>query len=548
MRILLCKVNELGEVSIFHAQLSFLQPKGKHLRRWLFLPYDQLSDQLGPLSREPANELGIVLVESSWKAKQRPYHQQKIALILANMRHFALEQAKRGVKVRYLMGDGPYHALLSPVIAELGPLRVMRPAERELRADLVTLFKSGGLIEIPHEGWLTTADDFAELGKPPWRMDAFYRVVRKRTNILMERGKPVGGKFSFDSENRKPWRGEPATPSEPTFPRDEIKDEVCALIKRKFANHPGTLREDHLPATKSDADALWQWAMRECLPKFGPHEDAMSTHSTGLFHSRISQLQNLLRLLPSKILAAVLNLQIPLSSKEGFVRQILGWREFVHHVHEATDGFRNLPANVNAPIANQNLPQAYWQANSGLNCLDSVVKDVWHEAYSHHITRLMILGNIATLLAVQPRQITDWFWVAYADAYDWVVEPNVMAMASHAFGELMTTKPYISGSGYIHRMSDYCKGCKFDPKKTCPLTKLYWHFLEKNSKQLSGNIRMAIPLRASATRTTKQKKLDAETFITVTNILTKGNTLTLADMQSLTTETTQKKNIKPNQR
>lgn len=173
MRILLCKVNELGEVSIFHAQLSFLQPKGKHLRRWLFLPYDQLSDQLGPLSREPANELGIVLVESSWKAKQRPYHQQKIALILANMRHFALEQAKRGVKVRYLMGDGPYHALLSPVIAELGPLRVMRPAERELRADLVTLFKSGGLIEIPHEGWLTTADDFAELGKPPWRMDAF---------------------------------------------------------------------------------------------------------------------------------------------------------------------------------------------------------------------------------------------------------------------------------------------------------------------------------------------------------------------------------------
>ena len=462
------------------------------------------------------------------KARQRPYHKQKLALILANQRHFALEQARRGVKVRYLIGTEPYAELLGPLAEELGSLRVMRPAERELRDQLAPLFDSGALQEIPHEGWLSLDSDFALQQGPPWRMDAFYRAVRQRTGVLMARGKPLGGKFSFDADNRKAWDGTPEAPQELTYPRDAIKDEVLSLVAQSFAQHPGELRPDHLPATRLDAEALWQHAKRNCLPQFGPYEDAMSTRSTGLFHTRISPLLNLHRLLPADVIRDAEALDLPLASKEGFIRQVLGWREFVHHVHEATDGFRKLPAAIAAAAGTapkQPLPAAFWQGNSGLHCLDRVVRDVWREAYSHHITRLMVLGNLATLLDVSPRALTDWFWIAYADAYDWVVEPNVLAMACHAHGEVMTTKPYVSGAAYIDRMSNYCEGCAFDPKTTCPITRLYWHFLNRNQQRLAGNHRMAIPLRAAAQRTPAQKRADASTFTAVTSALARGTTL-----------------------
>lgn len=526
-RIPVAPTGEYRVVSVFLHELAKAQPKGKQRRRWLYVPYDQLTDKIGPLARESASGLGIVLVETTWKARQRPYHKQKLALVLANQRHFALEQARRGIKVRYLIGTEPYAELIGQVAAELGPLQVMRPAERELRAELADLFADGSLQEIPHEGWLSTQADFAAQAGPPWRMDAFYRAVRQRTGILMERGKPVGGKFSFDADNRKPWQGTPAAPDELTFPRDAIKDEVLAMVAREFAQHPGELRPDHLPASQRDAELLWEHGKRACLPQFGPYEDAMSTQSTGLFHTRISPLLNLHRLLPADVVRDAVALDIPLASKEGFVRQILGWREFVRHVHEATDGFRTLPAAMAAkePSTAQPLPAAFWHGNSGLHCLDRVVQDVWREAYSHHITRLMVLGNLASLLDVSPRALTDWFWVAYADAYDWVVEPNVLAMACHAHGEVMTTKPYVSGSAYIDRMSDYCEGCAFDPKTTCPVTRLYWHFLNRNQQRLAGNHRMAIPLRAAAQRTPAQKRADASTFAAVTSVLAKGGTL-----------------------
>jgi deoxyribodipyrimidine photolyase-related protein len=206
-------------------------------RRWLFIPYDQLSDSIGPLAREDPKTLGIVLVETPWKAARRPYHKQKLALILANLRHFALEQAARGVAVRHLVVHGPYRTALEPLISELGTIRMMEPAERELRADLQPIVDAGGLELIPHEGWLTTHDEFREGAgeEPPWRMDAFYRDVRRKTGILMEGAKPTGGKYSFDRENRLPWRGDPRPPAPPTFPLDPIKEEVGRLIESKFS-------------------------------------------------------------------------------------------------------------------------------------------------------------------------------------------------------------------------------------------------------------------------------------------------------------------------
>ena len=532
-------------------------------RRWIFIPPDQLSDQIGPLSREPARQLGIVLVETPAKAARRPYHQQKLALVLANLRHFALEQAARGVAVRHLVSPAGYAAALSPLAAGLGPLRMMRAAERELRTELQPLVESGALQVQPHEGWLTSETDFKESqhgGRPPFRMDAFYRQVRRGTGLLMEKDKPAGGRFSFDTENRRRWNGEPPAPEAPRFPRDAIKDEVCDLIQQHFAHHPGTLDAEALPATLADAESLWARALA-LLPWFGPFEDAMAQRSSSLFHSRVSGLLNLHRLLPERLVREAAASSAPLASREGFVRQILGWREFVRHVHEHTDGFRRLPSGaalqLDAPgdggyarwakkpwprkgggdggalpsalLADAPLPPAYWGTPSGLHCLDSVVAGVWREAYSHHITRLMVLSNIATLLGVSPRELTDWFWAAYLDAYDWVVEPNVLAMGSFAPGDLMTTKPYVAGAAYIHRMSDLCSGCAFDPRSDCPLTPMYWDFLARNDSRLDKNQRMKLPLASMRRRTPAQHAHDARVYRIALVKLGKGERLAPED-------------------
>ncbi len=501
-------------------------------RRWVFVPYDQLTSAVGPLSREDPKTLGIVLVENSWKAARRPYHKQKLALILANTRHFAIEQAERGVAVEHVFTNGLYRTALAEIAKRRGPLRLMRPAERELRFDLQPLFDSGDLEEIPHEGWLTTKDQFeiSHPNGPPFLLERFYRFVRRQTGVLMEKGQPVGGQFNFDKENRDPYFGDPPAPALPSFPLDPIKQEVGDLIVSSFDRHPGNLDLLSLPATLQDTEVHWAWAKHQALPLFGKYEDAMSADAHTLFHSRISALMNIHRLLPSRILKDVAALDIPIASKEGFIRQVLGWREFMYHVHEATDGFRQMPdgvtdlnpepgdggykrwrgktwttvkvegspdggSTVSALGAENPLPPVFWGRRSGLRCLDTVVDGVWNDGWSHHITRLMILSNFAALADISPRELTDWFWVAYVDAYDWVVEPNVLGLGTFATGKLFTTKPYVSGANYIRRMSDYCDGCRFVPGKTCPFTPMYWAFLERHRPLLEGNQRLRILYR-----------------------------------------------------
>ncbi len=536
-------------------------------RRWIFVPYDQLTDAVGPLSREDPEELGIVLVENSWKARRRPYHRQKLALLLSNLRHFALEQAERGVAVRHQVGDGPYAQILKPLAEELGPLRMMRAAERELRADLEPLVRGGRIQVLDHEGWLTTRDQFdaAFSGNKRWRMDSFYRHVRRETGVLMEDGRPVGGRFSFDTENRKPWRGRPAAPKPPRYTVDPIKQEVLDLIESRFEGHPGSLDPGTLPATSKEVQRAWRWARRHCLEHFGPYEDAMSLKSRCLFHTQISALMNLQRLLPAQVVADVEAMPLPIASQEGFIRQVLGWREFVHHVHEATDGFRSLPDAVAPPRAKapgdagyagwsgsrwrsgrtparidggacpsaldaeQPLPPAFWGARSGMTCLDRVVSEVWETGYGHHITRLMVLSNLATLIGVSPREVSDWFWVAYTDAYDWVVEPNVLGMGTFALGDLFTTKPYVSGAAYIDRMSDYCGACAFSPKRDCPITSLYWDFLDRNRARLEGNARIAMPLRSLDKRAPERRSHDRRVADWARESLQRGEPLEPAD-------------------
>jgi len=480
-------------LSVFFRLLKQLQPAAQG-RRWIYVPYDQLSDQLGPLAQEAAADLGVVLVESAWKARQRPYHKQKLALLLANQRQFALEQGRRGVAVHFVAGERPIADALEDVISELGPLTMLEAAERELRVHLAALIEREQLHVLPHDGWLTTTEQFeaSQKGKASYRMDAFYRKVRRDTGILMDGSEPVGGKLSFDAENRKSWPGDPPAPEPPRFEVDDVTREVIDLVEERFGHHPGQLNPQELPSTRADAEKLWRWAHDECLVLFGPYEDAMSERSRSLFHTRLAPLLNLHRLTPREVIDDVLACDLPIASQEGFIRQVLGWREFVRHVHVATDGFRRLNGRrtrtaeqpgdggwstwtdeawpepeagtteggslVSFLGARSTLPPAFWGVTSGLRCLDHVVAQVWEEGYTHHIPRLMVLANLATLLDVKPRELTDWFWVAFTDAYDWVVEPNVIGMGTFGAGDLMTTKPYVCGAAYLDRMGDFCSG------------------------------------------------------------------------------------------
>ncbi len=536
-------------------------------RRWVFVPYDQLTDAVGPLSMKAPGELGIVLIECPGRAARRPYHQQKLALILANMRHFAIEQAGRGVAVRHLVSNTNYADALAAQAAELGQLVMMEAAERELRRELQPLVDGGQIKLVRHAGWISSPQQFVRFAgsDPPWRMDSFYRGMRKETGILMEGKKFEGGKLSFDAENRHPWKpGDPEPPTPPQFRSNAIKDEVCELVRTRYGHHPGKLDPASLPCTAADAERLWAWARNECLPTFGPYEDAMSRQSRGMFHTRIAALLNILRLIPERVVIEASTLRAPIASREGFIRQILGWREFVHHVHAATDGLRKLPKETPAqrPKASdagyerwagrpwaagekadpgarpdtlgaaRGLPPAYWGTPSGLACLDGVVEDVWAEGWSHHIPRLMVLANLATLLDTDPRELTDWFWAAYVDAFDWVVEPNVLAMGTFSAGNLMTTKPYVSGAAYIARMSDSCKSCAFDPRKTCPITSLYWNFLDRHERVLADGGRMAMPIASLRKRDPKKRVHDGRVFEFVSRELTAGKRVSPTTLQA----------------
>jgi deoxyribodipyrimidine photolyase-related protein len=419
------------------------------------------------------------------------------------------------------------------------------PAERELRLDLGQAQEEGLALElVPDPAWASTTDDFLRTYGPftpgkSYVMDRFYRRMRQKTGILMQGSQPVGGKFSFDEDNRKPFRNQVKVPAPPLFAPDAITEEVIALVEDTYQHHFGTSANFNLPCSQKDCDRFWQFFLEHLLAEFGPFEDAMRDDQLQLFHSKTSVLLNLGRLLPLDLIRDVAERAAkgaaPLASCEGFIRQILGWREFMRHLHEQTDGYRLLKDHVtqeqhprpqekspdqtpaaasayrapkkrdpyagarpSALHASLPLPAVYWGVKSGMHCIDTVVAQVIEEGWSHHITRLMVLSNLATLSGYSPRELTDWFWFAYVDAYDWVVEPNVLGMGTFADGGLTATKPYVSGAAYINRMSNYCGHCQLDPKKSvgpgsCPFTALYWTFLKRNREVLGNNFRLLRP-------------------------------------------------------
>ncbi len=531
-------------MSLFQQSMESAAPSTDDVRnrRWIYVPYDRLTDAAGPLAETPPADAGIVMMEALAKAHRRPYHKKKLILILASQRHFALEQAARGVKVAYLFTPGIFADGLVAARDRygFGRLTMMEPAEREMRLDMAEAVGRGvELDQVPDATWLSTNEDFERVyGKPApgpvekhYVMDRFYRSMREKTGALMRGGKPEGGRFSFDEENRQPYKGNPPVPRRPAYEPDEITREAIETVEREFPHHFGSSAGWNLPLRREDIDAAWHWSLEHLLPLFGPFEDAMGTREPDMFHSKMSAFINISRLLPARVVDDLLGAAgkglVPLASAEGFLRQILGWREFMRHIHRITDGYRNIAAPPEpprpsakkqeeerkaAPTAPQSagkdngarpsalgaalpLPAAYWGVPSGLNCLDTVVRQVVDEGWSHHITRLMILSNFAMLCGYSPRELTDWFWIGYIDAYDWVVEPNVLGMATYGDGGITATKPYVSGAAYINRMSDYCGRCQYNPRLatgegSCPFTALYWSFLERHEALLGTNPRL----------------------------------------------------------
>ena len=504
------------------------------------MPYDRLHNGVGPLADAAPEDVVLVLMESRAKGTRRPYHKKKLVLVLSAMRHFALEQAERGCRIVYGASPTSFADGLLELQTKWGwdELVVNRPAERELRVELREAKAAGLRVRaVADTAWLSTTEEFEKVfGKPltlsatptakrQYLMDRFYRAMRVKTGLLMRGGKPVGGKWSMDSENRKPYRGEVPVPERPTYAPDEITLEVIALINQRHPEHFGVTDGFDLPVTRAQAEEAWRFALESLLPHFGPFEDAMHTAHPDLFHSMTSATVNLTLLRPADMLRDVAEAyeagSIPLPSAEGFIRQLLGWREFMRHIHEATDGYRTLapPAAGTPPLqgaapsyldAQLPLPPVYWGTPSGMRCMDTVVAGVVQNGWSHHITRLMVLSNLATLCGFSPRELTDWFWFGYVDAYDWVVEPNVLGMATFGDGGLTATKPYVSGAAYINRMSDFCGKCALDPKKalgpgSCPFTALYWSFLERNDAKIAHLQRMWMPLNTMRAKSEEER-------------------------------------------
>ncbi len=468
---------------------------------------DQLSPDLASLADLPEGSV-VVLCEVAAEGGYVPHHPQKIALIFAAMRHFGEELRERGLRVHYSALDDPDNTQGLICEAErlaalygCDEIRAVRPGEWRLwhamrereRAD-----PPWRLIE--DDRFFTTPDDFDTWaqGRKALRLEYFYREQRRRTGLLMEGGDPAGGKWNFDHDNREPLSKSATLPEPPRHDRDAITGEVLALVAEHFGDHFGTLDGFHWPVTRRQARVDLRHFLDHLLPDFGRYQDAISDEEPYLFHSRLSAALNLGLISPREVCEAVEREyregRAPLNSVEGFIRQVLGWREYVRGLY-----WTRMPdyKRGNSLGAQRDLPECYWTGDTELRCLRRAIEMTRDNAYAHHIQRLMVTGNFALLCGVAPEALCDWYLAVYADACEWVELPNTLGMVLHADGGLMGSKPYCASGKYIDRMSDHCRHCRFDPKRVtgenaCPFNSLYWHFLERNAETLSGNPRMKL--------------------------------------------------------
>jgi deoxyribodipyrimidine photolyase-related protein len=441
--------------------------------------------------------------------------QVRTALFLAAMRHFAQALREVGRELSYIRLDDPANrgslaAQLQAAIDEFQPSRLIMTAPGDWRAykalQAVALAAKLPLEVREDRHFYATVREFAAhaKGRSSLRLEYFYRAMRRQHGVLMDGAEPAGGQWNFDAANRESFgpEGPGELPAPPRFEPDAITHEVMALVKRTFADHPGSLDQFAWPVTRAQALEALQAFITHRLPQFGRYQDAMWPGEPWLYHSLLSSSLNLKLLSPHEVVnaaeAAFREGRAPLASVEGFVRQILGWREYVRGIY-----WTQMPEYLerNELGAHEALPAWYWTGDTDMACLRDALQQTLTHGYAHHIQRLMVTGLFALMLGVEPREVHAWYLAVYVDAVEWVELPNTLGMSQYADGGVMASKPYVATGKYIQRMGPaLCAGCRFDPaqregERACPFTTLYWDFLLRHEARLARNPRMALQVK-----------------------------------------------------
>ena len=469
---------------------------------------DQL-DRRSPLfaGADPARDC-LWMAEVEAESTHVWSHQARIAVFLSAMRHFRDELRAGGWTVDYREIDRQPTTLsneLRRTLVTLKPqrVRVVEPGDYRVLEALRSVCPLIDIVTDTH--FLSTVADFrrhAE-GRKQLRLEYFYREMRQRHGVLMEGAKPAGGAWNYDSANRGAFgkAGPGLVPAPAAFLPDHLTLEVLQRVRELFGQHPGQLNHFDWPVTPAQAEEALQDFLDNRLPGFGEYQDAMWTAQPYLYHSRLSVALNLKLINPRRVIAAseerYRSGQASLAAVEGFIRQILGWREFVRGIY-----WLHMPgyAEMNALDAHQPLPRFYWTADTEMQCLRAAIGQTLEFGYAHHIQRLMVTGLFALLLGVEPKEVHEWYLAVYVDAVEWVELPNTIGMSQFADGGIMASKPYVATGKYIRRMSNYCKDCCYDPavstgSKACPFTTLYWDFLLRHEELLRKNPRMLMQIR-----------------------------------------------------
>ncbi len=469
---------------------------------------DQLSHNVSSLEGAHPDTDTILMCEVWDEATYVKHHKKKIAFIFSAMRHFTEELREKGFTVHYTKLDdgdnaGSFRGEVERFCAEHSPEKVIVTEASEYRVldDMKTWDVD---LDIRSDNrFLCSPEKFAEWaeGRKQLRMEYFYREMRKEHGVLMNDDKPEGGEWNYDSENRKPPKEGLDVPA-PYFGRvDDITRECMDLVAEKFSDHFGDLEPFYFAVTRDQALYVLDKFIDERLSQFGDYQDAMVQGEPWMFHSHISFYLNCGLLLPLECIqraeAAYHAGDAPLNAVEGFIRQILGWREYVRGLY-----WLKMPdyESENYLNADRPLPWFFWSGETQMNCLRQCITETKENAYAHHILRLMILGNFALIAGLSPEEVNEWYMIVYADAYQWVELPNVTGMILFADGGLLASKPYAASGAYVNRMSDYCKGCKYKVSKkngpeACPFNYLYWDFMARNEDKLRGNPRLGMPYR-----------------------------------------------------
>ncbi len=463
---------------------------------------DQLNVRIGALAHAKPGTHRVLLIEAADKIGSRPWHPQRLHLYLSAMRHFADELRTAGFDVDYRIAP----SMRLGVVAHrerYAPLKMVATEPNSYKARQMCL--SLEIEMVRSDQFLCHPDDFAMFtqGRKSLKMEDFYRWQRSRLDYLMDGTQPVGGRWNFDEDNREPppkddhdrW------PAPPVSEFDDIDREVIALLPGDLN---GALPHGQWATTRGDALGRLNFFVKNVLPMFGPHEDAMLANNWHLAHSLLSPYLNLGLLLPGEVVDAAQQAfekgDVPLNSAEGFIRQVIGWREFIWNMY-----WKLMPEyiDMNGLGAQRQLPPLFTgQSQTQMNCVSHSLRSIHDYGWAHHIQRLMVLGNFGLISGINPKEFTDWMWYSFVDAAEWVMVPNVVGMSLYADGGQLATKPYASGGAYIDRMSDYCNGCAYDRKKrvgdnACPYTTLYWDFMMRHDEQFVRNPRVSRQVHAA---------------------------------------------------